>query len=117
MDKNYQETHSMEVNELRENRSLSVCSLRSLSPILLLHQVLRALAIKITLNIQILRLPHATQDTCNTVKYQFRARCARCAWQQWELIYLCPEKERTMVYLIIVVRKKHWYSQFFNSRP
>ena len=46
--------------------------------------------------------PMQKRILCSTVKYQFRARRALCAWQQWQLIYLYPEKERAMIYLIML---------------
>lgn len=46
----------------------------------------------------LLTLPHAKEDT---VKYHFQARCALCAWQQWQPIYLYPEKERTIILYLI----------------
>lgn len=50
-------------------------------------------------------MPHAKGDTCSTVKYLVWARRALCAWQQWQLIYLYPEKEKTVIYLFMLLER------------
>lgn len=93
----------------RGSNSLSVCCL---AHILLLHQALRELAKNITLNTQIPRLFHAKEETCSPIKYMLWAKCTLCVAAMTIHLFI-PREGRYCVIFSYVVRKEHWYSQFF----
>lgn len=93
----------------RGSNSLSVCCL---AHILLLHQALRELAKNITLNTQIPRLFHVKEETCSPIKHMLWAKCTLCVAAMTIHLFI-PREGKYCVIFSYVVRKEHWYSQFF----
>lgn len=98
----FRENNFWEVNGQRGNNSLPVCSL---AYILLSHQALRKLAKNITFTVPVPRLFYAKEETCSPAKHMFWVKCALCVWQQWQSIYPYPEKESTLLYLVLLLER------------